>query len=284
MNRHFKLGTTSFIFPEHIIPNIKKLGAFVDEIELLIFESRPWEVIPSRADVGLMATLAEDLNLTYNVHLPTDINLASPTRRERRKAADVLLRVMERFEPLNPSTYTLHFEMPREVRLHSGTLEHLSAWVEMARQGIRDLLAHGIRPVSISVENLDYPFSIIEPLIEAFGLSVCMDAGHLLRYGYDPLEFYSAHAREISVIHLHGVKSSEGDRKDHRPLDVLSRNDFKRIRPVLETYRGVVSLEVFSLEHLNRSLGFLALFFTDIPVSVRRDSDPVRKLTYGDLE
>lgn len=268
MDRQFKLGTTSFIFPDHIVPNIKKLGAFVDEIELLIFESSPWEVIPSKGDVRLMAALAGELNLTYNVHLPTDVNLAAPSRRERRKAADIVLRVMERFEPLQPSTHTLHFEMPREVRLASGNQGLRSAWREMARQGLADLLSHGIRPGSISLENLDYPFSIIEPLVEAFGLSVCMDAGHLLRYGYDPLELFAAHAPKIPVIHLHGVEFMPYGGKDHRPLDVLTRDDFSRIQPILQTFTGVVSLEVFSLDHLNRSLEYLSLFFTDIPTSV----------------
>ena len=35
----FKICTTSFIYPDHYIPNVKMLGPFVDEIELLVFES-----------------------------------------------------------------------------------------------------------------------------------------------------------------------------------------------------------------------------------------------------
>jgi hypothetical protein len=34
---------------------------------------------------------------------------------------------------------------------------------------------------------------------------------------------------------------------------------------LLETYAGVVSLEVFNLENLNRSLGWLSGFFNNIP-------------------
>ena len=51
MEKRFKLGTTSFIFPDHIIPNVRKLGAFFDEIELLVFESQPEDVLPSNEDV-----------------------------------------------------------------------------------------------------------------------------------------------------------------------------------------------------------------------------------------
>ncbi|HAR34621.1 MAG TPA: sugar phosphate isomerase, partial [Desulfobacter sp.] len=68
MKKPFRLGTTSFIYPDHIIPNVKKIGAFFDEIELLVFESKPKE-IPSPDDVKELAGLSRDLNLTYNVHL-----------------------------------------------------------------------------------------------------------------------------------------------------------------------------------------------------------------------
>jgi hypothetical protein len=39
----FKLATTSFIYPDDYIPNVKMLGPFVDEIELLLFESNDIE-------------------------------------------------------------------------------------------------------------------------------------------------------------------------------------------------------------------------------------------------
>jgi len=33
----FKLGTTSFIYPDGYVPNVKMLGPYMDEIELLFF-------------------------------------------------------------------------------------------------------------------------------------------------------------------------------------------------------------------------------------------------------
>jgi len=75
-DRSFKLGTTSFIFPDHIIPNVKKLGGFFDEIELLIFESQPASVLPSKADVKELLYLSQKHDLNYNIHLPTDVSLS----------------------------------------------------------------------------------------------------------------------------------------------------------------------------------------------------------------
>ena len=64
MKKPFRLGTTSFIYPDHIIPNVKKIGAFFDEIELLVFESKPKEVMPPPGDVKELAGLSRGLNLT----------------------------------------------------------------------------------------------------------------------------------------------------------------------------------------------------------------------------
>lgn len=85
--RPFRLGTTSFIVPDHIIPNVIKLGPFFDEIELLVFESYPPEVLPSKTEVATLLSLARDLDLTYNIHLPTDVSLSheSPGKGRRRR-------------------------------------------------------------------------------------------------------------------------------------------------------------------------------------------------------
>jgi len=74
-DKPFKLGTTSFIFPDHIIPNVKKLGPFFDEIELLIFESQPAFVLPSKDEIKELLYLSQKHDLTYNIHLPIDVSL-----------------------------------------------------------------------------------------------------------------------------------------------------------------------------------------------------------------
>ena len=36
----FKLATTSYIYPDHIIPNVTTFAPFLDEMELVLFERR----------------------------------------------------------------------------------------------------------------------------------------------------------------------------------------------------------------------------------------------------
>ncbi len=262
--RLFRLGTTSFIVPDHIIPNVIRLGPFFDEIELLVFESFPLDVLPSKEDVKTLLSLSRDLNLTYNIHLPTDVSLSDESARKRQMAADTLLSVMDRLAPLNPSTHTLHLDMPQDVWQEMGNPEKMENWIKSTRKGLALLLSDISDPGIISVETLDYPFSYIEPLIREFHLSVCLDVGHQIRYGYDLLQTFDAYQSRIPIIHLHGVDGSGGVKKDHKALDALSDDEIRNIQNRLETFRGVVSLEVFNLENLNRSLSVLSRCFQDI--------------------
>ncbi|MBU1195862.1 MAG: TIM barrel protein [Proteobacteria bacterium] len=258
--RLFRLGTTSFIYPDHILPNVKKLGAFFDEIELLIFESCPETVLPSKNEVNDLLAAAQDLDLTYNIHLPTDISLTCESLVKRQQAADMYLKVIERFEKLQPTTHTLHLDMPETVKNSDRQM-----WQENAHDGLEKLLSGGMHPDIFSIETLDYPFSIVEPLVNAFNLPVCMDLGHLIKYGDNIQEIYQAHQSRIPVMHLHGVEFSGDTVKDHTRLDRMPETAFRTILDILETYPGVVSIEVFNLENLKLSMKFLSQFFSDIP-------------------
>jgi hypothetical protein len=65
------------------------------------------------------------------------------------------------------------------------------------------------------------------------------------------------------------VYSSGPKKKDHKALDLLSQEEILKIVRVLENFRGVVSLEVFNLENLIRSLSVLFRYFQDIPVDIQ---------------
>jgi len=267
--RLFRLGTTSFIVPDHIIPNVIKLGPFFDEIELLVFESDPPDVLPSEEDVKTLLSLSRDLNLTYNIHLPTDVSLSDESAQKRQVAADTLLSIIDRFAPLNPSTYTLHLDMPQDIRQDMENKKKIEAWVNTTRNGLNALLSGIDDPGIISIETLDYPFRYVEPLINEFHLSVCVDVGHQIRYGHDLLQTFNSHKSRSPIIHLHGVDCSGVKKRDHKALDALSEDEIRKIRKVLETFKGVVSLEVFNLENLNRSLLVLSRYFQDIPSEIQ---------------
>jgi sugar phosphate isomerase/epimerase len=261
MQRPFRLGTTSFIYPDHIIPNVQKIGAFFDEIELLVFESKPERVIPSRSDVKELAKLSQDLNLTYNVHLPTDISLAAPALRLRRDAADTLKQVIERFSIAPVTNFTLHLEMDKPLPSTDG----IKAWQNNARQGLDLLIPDLEDPAKVGVETLWYPPDFFNDLIDEFGLSVCADLGHHVKYGYDIPRTFELFGPKINLIHLHGVDTRLEPPKDHIGLDQIAPDEFKKIVNQLKDYTGTVCLEVFKFADLQGSLAALAENFYGIP-------------------
>lgn len=267
-DRPFALGTTSFIYPDHILPNVKKLGLVFDEIELLVFESSPREVLPSKKEVETLLALSRDLDVTYNIHLPTDVSLTCDTMKGRQKAVDTLLRVMALFTPLKPTTHTLHLEMPRDLKPVRGSQRQQRIWLENTRQSLGRLVAETGDPGILSIETLDYPFSLVEGLVAEFNLSVCIDAGHQIKYDYDLVKTFDTHQSRTAIIHLHGVDFSGETVKDHTSLDMLPEKYTHQVQAILGAFTGVVSLEVFNLENLNRSLESLAKMFKDIPLPI----------------
>ncbi|MBL7179971.1 MAG: cobamide remodeling phosphodiesterase CbiR [Pseudomonadota bacterium] len=244
----FKLGATSFTYPDHIIPNIKMLGPYLDEIELLLFESAP-SSLPSRADINEIRRLAAAFDLTYNIHLPLDISLGAPDPSRRQADLETIKHIIDLTASLSPSTRTLH--LPYDET--DAEPERIQRWRERLCQSIKQLLAAGIDSESISIENLDYPFEWVEAILNDFNLSVCIDIGHLMVNQYDVEAAFDKYHAKTTIIHLHGVENNQ----DHLSLDRMSPEKTEIIIKKLQRFGQVVSLEVFSYEKLVGSLDFL---------------------------
>ncbi|MCF6246301.1 MAG: TIM barrel protein [Desulfobacula sp.] len=268
MKRQFKLGTTSFIVPDHIIPNVEKLGPYLDEIELLVFESTPDDVVPSKADVMHLYHLSQEYNLTYNVHLPTDVSVSSFKKTKQQQACDRLLSVIDRFSPLLPTTHTLHLDMPKRIRNSADSSNDLKNWKANTHRGLEMLLSGLIDPGMISIETLNYSFNHVEPMVKEFNLQVCIDAGHQIKYSHNLLETFTRHKQRTPLIHLHGVDFSTDSIKDHTSLDRSPPMALKDCLTILEKFTGVVSIEVFNLNNLNGSLAQLSKWFDNIPQNI----------------
>jgi len=101
----FRLGTTSYILPDAIVPNVRFTGPFVDEVELVLFESRFEDNLPTPKVIEELHGLAREYDLSYNVHLPTDVFLGHPDAGMRRQACDTILSFYGRTLPLRPTSY-----------------------------------------------------------------------------------------------------------------------------------------------------------------------------------
>jgi sugar phosphate isomerase/epimerase len=244
----FKIGTTSYIYPAGYSQNVKMLAPYVDEIELLLFESTP-DSLPPHHEIKKLLSLSKDFDLTYNVHLPTDISLSDPEASIRHAAVETLKKVMNLTSSLAPSTYTLHLSYDEK----GFETECIKKWRDRLYRSIGQFIATGIASESISVETLTYPFEWVEQILIDFNLSVCMDLGHLMVYGFDMETVFNRYGSRTSIIHLHGVDKTD----DHLSLDRLSKKNMGSVIRILQQFKKVVSLEVFSYDHLKSSLKFL---------------------------
>jgi sugar phosphate isomerase/epimerase len=239
----------SFVYPASWADNARALGPYVDEMELIFFESSPPSALPTPARITELAGIAAECDLRYNVHLPLDIRPGSPDRRLRSEAIQVILQLMAQAAVLDPTTWTLHLPFDAPGR----SAENISAWQIRIRKSLSSLLDAGLAPSALSIENLDYPFGWVEEIVADLGLSICMDIGHLILQGKDPGRFYSTHAERICILHLHGVKNG----RDHLPLPALPEAERATVLRILASFSGTASIEVFSPDHLADSLEWL---------------------------
>lgn len=257
----FRLASTSFIYPDHIIPNVEMLAPYLDEIELLLLESAPPESVPSKHEIETLARIASDTGITYNVHLPVDIDLGHFSAAVRQQAVEVICRIMELTAPLTPSTHTLHIDCECSAHLSETsadtTADRLLRWQERVHQSMLQLMARGISGRSLSVETLMYPFEWVASVIADFDLAVCIDMGHLILRQIDPEDIFVRYRDKAAIVHLHGVYQG----RDHIALNRLPLPELDHVMGMLKGYEGVVSLEVFAYDALESSLKFLAEYW-----------------------
>jgi sugar phosphate isomerase/epimerase len=242
----FRLSVPSFIYPAGYAENVQRLGGAVDEIELLLFESDPAE-LPSPAEIDELAHLAQGLQITYNIHLPIDIDPAAADRKVRLNAVDRIAGVVALAAPLFPTTYTLHLPCSS----HREDTAALSAWQARSIESLDLLLSKApLEAGQLSIETLDYPPEWLAPVISALGCAACIDVGHVLKHGFDLKKVLVDLAPQTTIIHLHGTLAGS----DHLDLASLDRSAWKTLHPFLTSFQGSLSLEVFSPERLYASM------------------------------
>src|SRR5215211_8857359 len=106
----FRLGTTSYIIPDDILPNARYLAGKVRDIELILFEVDDGpNNLPSADVIHELSMLAKDNYMTYTVHLPLDLKLGEDGS-ERDQSLVKAKRVIDCTCELDPWAYVLHLD------------------------------------------------------------------------------------------------------------------------------------------------------------------------------
>jgi len=246
----FKLATTSYIYPDQIIPNVTTLAPFLDEVELVLFESGGQDNLPDDVQLRALINFSLHQEIKFNVHLPIDIFLGDKDEEVRSRGISIVKKVIKRTRCLSPSLYTLHFDL----RNCNGREEtDIETWQRHMIQSGKEILKDGIESNRISIETLGYPFEWIEGIVKELGFSICLDIGHILIYRQDLSLYLGKYLPYTSIIHLHGFQNGI----DHLGIDKLNERTVDLILSHLHHFKGILSIEVFSFDDLKRSLQIL---------------------------
>jgi sugar phosphate isomerase/epimerase len=244
--RAFRLGVTSYVHPADILPNVEAVAPFVDDIELVFFESGEHSNLPSARDIQTLRDLAEAHGLTFTVHFPIDQALGSPSPAERESLLTRMLRIADLCQPLRPYGWLLH----AEGIAPSDTAARVREWQRDVLPLLDRLDRHLGEPKRVCLENLGYPFAWCDPFLDRFPFSVCLDAGHLWQGGYDWQPHVERYLPRTRVIHLYGT--AEGSR--HFSLTVSPAALVRDFLTSIGTFSGVLTLETFGYDDTRSSL------------------------------
>ncbi len=273
----FRLGTTSYIIPADILPNVRYLAGKVQDVELVLFEVDDGpNNLPGHEQITELAGIASEHSMTFTVHLPLDLRLAEDGS-SRHVSLDKARRVIDRTGKLAPWAYVLHLD-GKSVR-HGARPEIMKRWQDHAVYSLEIVggWAGGIE--KLAVENMEgYPLDFYEPVLERITVSRAVDVGHLWLDHHDPVAYLRKALSRTRVIHLHGIAGRDHQSLAHIPAEKLSAVLDELVRA---DYRGVLTVEVFSEDDFLSSCAAITT-----AMNARHNVDPAcaggkRKLKIG---
>lgn len=246
----FRIGTTSYIIPDDILPNVKFLADKVDDVELVLFEVDDGpNNMPTARTIQQLKILAQQHQMSYTVHLPLDLRLAAEEG-EQHISMLKARKVIDSTRDLDPWAYVLHLD-GKEL-LSNMDPDVTTDWIRQAVRAL-NIAAEWVGDGSLlAVENLEkYPLNFYDEVFKQAPISRCIDIGHLWVDGYDPITYLINHIDRAKVLHIHGISERDHKSLSHVPFDEL----YRVIRFITHSgFRGVMTVEVFGEEDFQTSM------------------------------
>ncbi|MBI2487772.1 MAG: TIM barrel protein [Deltaproteobacteria bacterium] len=243
-----KIGTTSYIYPDDIIPNVSKLANLVDDIELVLFEGRDYSNLPSEEDVSTLREISLETGISYTVHLPIDLDLCSKDADYGKFSLNRMIEIMKLTYSLNPRGYIVHLPRRNVIpeSINRGEVESEEKWVLRTERSLSEIFIEFSNEI-ICIENLSYPIRHILPITEEFDFKLCLDISHAIRCSDNWEEIYDNNFDRIKVIHFYGPETQgEG----HTGLQKAERSFVTSVTDKIlsSNFSELLTLEVFGTE------------------------------------
>ncbi|MFX0209113.1 MAG: cobamide remodeling phosphodiesterase CbiR [Candidatus Hodarchaeota archaeon] len=207
---------------------------------------------------------------TCSVHLPLwSIELASPNVYIKQASIECIIETIERTKALDPLCWIIHATGALVAELSQQNIPPIpkefmiKRFSSFAFDSIERILDQTKIPSrKIAVENVEFPFRVMEESLERLDLSVCLDTGHLItgfsgEWTNGVIEFYESYQDRIVELHLHDAYRNS--RKDHLSLgkcDLPVRELL--IKLVDSNFSGPVVFEL-TLNEVKESMVFIKI-------------------------
>ncbi|NHK32616.1 MAG: sugar phosphate isomerase/epimerase [Asgard group archaeon] len=182
--------------------------------------------ILSPEEIEQMVELKKKEKISFSIHFPLwGMEPAAFNEHIRDASIAAFIDCIELTKPLDPICWVIHPTGTLTVEFLNMNLPDIAKgfivdqFCSYVEESIEKLLDKtNISPEKIAIENIEFPFETMEPIIEEYGLSICFDTGHLLA-GFSGdigvLDFVDRYYNRIIELHLH---DGALPRIDHKPL------------------------------------------------------------------
>ncbi len=262
----FKISAPAMIYGDDMIENVRILGRMVDNVEIVLFYTPTLNNFPNESDAQTLYKLGQQNNITFTVHLPAHLEIATSNDRRREESVRMAIDLIQITATFNPVNYVLHIPYTRPTLApvpgsYFQTISDptLKEWMKRALESL-DRLQKEIRTGSkLLLENINYSPTYLQPFLVKGAREICLDMGHLLLGHEKVIDVLEEFLPVTKEIHLHGVMGFE----EHLGLGVLPEPVIIKWLACLGRgrFKGIVNLEVFDPEHLETSLDLVTRLF-----------------------
>lgn len=222
--KKLKIATTSFIIPSDRINNIKFINKYIDNIELLYFEGKKFNDLPTPREINFF----KNTNLSYTVHLPINIHYY-----------DKIEKYIALFHNLdNISSFIMHSQYNKKI---------VKYIIDLQNKYKKDIL----------IENTIFNLTQVKNFIRN-EINICFDIGHILPYynNYSIINFLNIYKKHIKYLHVYGSL----DGKKHQSLKYLDNHLLALLIKFAIHNNITFCIEVFNINDLIESINILKCF------------------------
>lgn len=250
------------VFGENLLENAYLLAGMVDHVEIVLFYTPALNNFPSPSEIKALRKLGANEDVSYSVHLPTFLEIASRNRKKREKSVQMIIDLINIMDELNPMYHILHIPYTSPTLTSVPGLyftgEHRDKfidWTQRAAQSLEKIQGRTGQNNKLLVENINYSPIFLECFWKMGLCEFCLDMGHLMLGRESVIKVTKQFMPVTREVHLHGVKGCE----EHLSLAVLPEALVSKwVKLLVEaSYGGVVNLEVFSEGDLEASISML---------------------------